>query len=601
MKKLFLFAALMTAMMVGATEVVTTVFSMVGNENKTFGAATSITNGSPAVTFTYANSVLQGAEPAAPSFSTANYITINGKYSTADPTPSGRNMLMGDISGFASPFNPVLKNTDADSIVWTFNMRSSDTNGANGLGRGRRSTAAVIAMDNSNLLVGNGYGIINNNTTSNPARAQYRFVRITNGLDTATNLTQLLSYTATGKAPWMVFKVVYVPATDKWIMYCKDMSGEETDARWPDPLTVDFEKVGEVTDATFTSNTMTTFGFYNGYHGKSTYYNLNARNFTVRTFKDDTPAPEPEPMPEPNVILYHASFTAGSSTSMAGLSYGSPEVTWTNTKYNHGEAEDCTDPTIQSELNVPGRRGENSKGRNILTAPLSEFDTPWTSKLNESEADSIVWMFNMRYNYDYTSSFDAGSRGIATVLVMDDADMMTANGYAIVNNASYYYRLVRFDGGLSANDNITVLASTDKLTKNDGTGSSNKRYMSFRVVYVPSTDQWKMYYFANNASSYVAPADVTAWILAGTVTDDTHTGKSMTHFGFMNNYLQGTGFDATLSVKNFTLGAHCQVPGPATGIDEIKTQSQSQKLLRDGQLIILRGDKEYNAIGQSIH
>ena len=301
-----------------------------------------------------------------------------------------------------------------------------------------------------------------------------------------------------------------------------------------------------------------------------------------------------------DVEIFSASFTAASSTSMAGYTYGSPEVLWTNTKYNYGEASDCTDPTIQSELGVPGRKEANSKGRNILTAPMTGFETPWTSKLNELEADSLVWMFCMRYNYDYTAGFDNQQRGIATILCMDDADMMTANGYAIVNNASCYYKLARFDGGLSANTNVTELASTTKLTKNDGTGTSNKRYLTFRIVYIPTTNTWKMYYFANTSSAYVAPANVNAWTLAGTVVDATHTSKEMTHFGFMNNYVQGASFDATLSVKNFKIMAYGVAETP-TGIDELNTRAQSRKVWRDGQLIILRDGMEYNVLGQSIH
>ena len=303
-----------------------------------------------------------------------------------------------------------------------------------------------------------------------------------------------------------------------------------------------------------------------------------------------------------DVEIFSASFTAASSTSMAGYTYGSPEVLWTNTKYNYGEASDCTDPTIQSELGVPGIKEANSKGRNILTAPMTGFETPWTSKLNELEADSLVWMFCMRYNYDYTAGFDNQQRGIATVLCMDDADMMTANGYAIVNNTTSYYKLVRIDGGLSANANVTALASTEKLTAHETiTGlKANKRYMTFFIVYVPTTNTWKMYYYINPSNSYVKPDDVTAWTLAGTVVDDTHVSKEMTHFGFMNNYVQGATFDATLSVKNFKIMAY-GVPEAPTGIDELNTRAQSRKVWRDGQLIILRDGVEYNVLGQSIH
>lgn len=301
-----------------------------------------------------------------------------------------------------------------------------------------------------------------------------------------------------------------------------------------------------------------------------------------------------------DVEIFHASFTAASQTSMAGHTYGSPEVLWTNTKYNYGTAEDCTAPTIQAELNVPGKKAADSKGRNILTAPMTAFETPWASKINEVTADSLVWMFNMRYNYDYTNGFDNQQRGIAAVLCMDGADMMTANGYAIVSNASCFYKLIRIDGGLSANDHVTELASTAKLTKNDGTGTSNKRYLTLRIVYIPVTNTWKMYYFANTSNAYVTPDNVVSWTLAGTMEDATHTNKEMTHFGFMNNYVQGASFDASLFVKNFQIMAYGVAETP-TGIDNFNTRTPSRKVLRNGQLIILRNDMEYNVLGQSIH
>lgn len=596
MKKMFLLAALMTAAIMQATDVVeTTVFSVVGNENKTV-TEEGITNGSPAVTFTYSQSVLQGSAPVAPSFHSTNYISVNGKYSTSSPTPSGRNMMMGDLSGYSAPFNQVLHNIDADSVVWTFNMRSSDTNGANGLGRGKRSTAAVLAMDNSDLLSGNGYAVINKKTTSN--KAVYELVRVTGGLDTVLNITSLISYTATKRGPYMVFKIVYMPATDKWEMFCADLSAGETTAdKWLDPTTVEMEKAGDAIDNTFTGNTMTTFGFYNGYYGLSTYYNLNVRNYKVRTFKTDVPTPDPEPeykpstLAMPNMDIYTGSFTAQNATELADMRYGTPKVLWTNTKYTYGTAAECVTPSMQAELNVPGLKAADSKGRNILTAPTALFGMPWESKLSECAADSIVWMFNMRYNYDWTNGFNDGQRGIAAVLAMDGADMLTANGYAIVNNATYYYKLVRFDGGLNDNDKVTELCSTVKIQLlSDSTKFTNKRYMTFRVIYVPSTNTWKMYYAGNTSSgAYQKPDESTIWNLADSVVDATHTSKEMTYFGFMNNYLQGASFDASLYIKNYSIGAFTSGV-TSISLDEGKHNGHMLEAL-DGETVDVRMER----------
>ena len=829
MKKILLLAALMMTAVLYATVEETTVFSVVGNEGKTF-TTDEISNGTPAVTFTYAQSVMAAAAPAKPSFDAAKslYIYVPGKYSTSNPIPSGRNMLMGDITGYATPFNPVLHNIDADSVVWTFNYKSTDSSGANGLGRGKRSTAVVLAMDNNNLLQGNGYALINRRCTS--SAAIFDLVRVDGGLDTLLNITPLVSCTATVKYPWMVFKIIYRPASNKWELHYLEGSGDSDETKWPDPLTAAYTKAGEAVDATYTNTAMNSFGFYNGYYGKSTYYNFYVRNYMVRTFKSDEVPPTPvDPIvgevmyensfvtasktnmdnvaqgtpavwwnysqkvmngsvapavpstqnylsvpgkqasgvcgynmvtapiagfkapfkaklneieadsvvwtfgwhnnnqyilqgfdsarmgnaivlvadnedllaangyavvmgdyagtnggtktirlsyfseglnanahlkkilatpqitlkkywhvrvayipssdtwrlsyyqdttnfadpdtcawiacgeavnsnhtslsmthfgflnkyagnnpcnmsiknykvtaygytpapavPATYVKMYTCNFGADSKTELDNYKAGTPKVLWTNTKYNYGTADDCATPSMQNGLIVPGLKAADSKGRNILAAPMAGLGYPWTAKMNESEADSLVWMFNMYYNYDYTGGFDDSQRGIATVLAMDGSDMMTANGYAIVNNQSCYYKLVRFDGGLSANANVVELASTPKLTKNDGTDSSNKRYMTFRVVYVPATNMWKMYYFANTENAFVAPANVETWTLAGSVMDVAHTGKSMTHFGFMNNYVQVATFDAAMTIKNFSLNA-CFESVDAIALDE---------------------------------
>ena len=111
-----------------------------------------------------------------------------------------------------------------------------------------------------------------------------------------------------------------------------------------------------------------------------------------------------------------------------------------------------------------------------------------------------------------------------------------------------------------------------------------------------------MYYFANTESSFLNPVSVENWTLANTVVDNTHTGKAMTHFGFMNNYVGPKNSYTTLSVKNFSLGAYYEKEesGPTTDVETTKIGEKCRKILRNGQLIILRDGKEYNILGSLV-
>ena len=518
----------------------------------------NVAQGTPGILWNYAQNVINGDAPAVPN-TTSDYLQIAAKKAT---DYNGQNMVKAPLA-FNAPFNAKLSEIAADSVVWTFNMRYNYDycNGFDGSISAQRGIAAILAMDNEDFLAGNGYAIVDNQT------GYYKLARIDGGLSANANVVELASTpkltkndgTGTSNKRYMTLRVTYIPSSDTWKMYY--FANTENSFVAPDDVET-WTLAGSVVDDTHTSKSMTHFGFLNKYYG-NVDATLFVKNYKVMAY-GYTPAPA---VPATYVKMYTCNFGADSKTELDNYKAGTPKVLWTNTKYNYGTADNCPTPYMQNGLIVPGLKADDSKGRNILAAPMAGLGYPWTAKMNESEADSLVWMFNMYYNYDYTGGFDDSQRGIATVLAMDGSDMMTANGYAIVNNQSCYYKLVRFDGGLSANANVVELASTPKLTKNDGTDSSNKRYMTFRVVYVPATNMWKMYYFANTENAFVAPANVETWTLAGSVMDVAHTGKSMTHFGFMNNYVQVATFDAAMTIKNFSLNA-CFESVDAIALDE---------------------------------
>jgi len=514
----------------------------------------NVAQGTPAVWWNYSQKVMNGSTaPAIPS--TENYLLVPGRQASG---VCGYNMVTAPIAGFKAPFKAKLNEIEADSVVWTFGWHNNNQYILQGFDSARMGNAIVLVADNEDLLAANGYAVVMGDYAgTNGGTKTIRLSYFSEGLNANAHLKKILATPQiTLKKYWHV-RVAYIPSSDTWrLSYYQDTTN------FADPDTCAWIACGEAVNSNHTSLSMTHFGFLNKYVGNNPC-NMSIKNYKVTAY-GYTPTPA---VPATYVKIYSCNFGADSKTELDNYKAGTPKVLWTNTKYNYGEADNCPTPSMQNGLIVPGLKAAGSKGRNILAAPMAGLGYPWTAKMNESEADSLVWMFNMYYNYDYCNGFDDSERGIATILAMDDSDMMTANGYAIVNNQSCYYKLVRFDGGLSANANVVELASTPKLTKNDGTDTSNKRYMTFRVVYVPGSNTWRMYYFANTENAFVAPDNVETWTLAGEVADAYHTNKAMTHFGFMNNYVQGAKFDAAMTIKNFSLNA-CFESVDAIALDE---------------------------------
>ena len=99
----------------------------------------------------------------------------------------------------------------------------------------------------------------------------------------------------------------------------------------------------------------------------------------------------------------------------------------------------------------------NTSGKIFVTGSLSSYKNPFKDMLSHIQADSIVWMWNLRQNYATTTNhlggFGNNTRGMAVVLAADKADLTQASGYAIVGggNQRTNYRLVYFQNGLVSN------------------------------------------------------------------------------------------------------------------------------------------------------
>lgn len=225
----------------------------------------------------------------------------------------------------------------------------------------------------------------------------------------------------------------------------------------------------------------------------------------------------------------------------SNLSGGTPTTTYTflkqtisgttpvDAKYNSGKMR-VTTP-------------KSSVTRNGVFGDLSVYAAPFASKLNESDADSVVWTFNMRTNRSYIAGFDDGSYGMATVLLADAADYASANGYAIICrgvSGTRSFCLAKFTNGLDADAKFTDIIN--------GLPGDANTYPSIRVTYIKSSNTWKLY-GRNDGTAFADPAQG-AFTFSGSAVDDTYVNTSMSYFGFFINS-KSYSADTNMDVDNF--------------------------------------------------
>lgn len=234
---------------------------------------------------------------------------------------------------------------------------------------------------------------------------------------------------------------------------------------------------------------------------------------------------------------------------------GMPETNYGITKQVIAGASPA-DPELRNEAAYGTRlRIANKKpdvGRVWVSGELSAYLPLFNTKLKNTEAESVIWTYNVRNNSTATYlGFDDNQRGFATVLLADGSDFSVASGYAIAywgaksddtENASVIrsFRLIKFSGGLNANSKITTL-----IEESDNMTTTASGYYSIKLTYAPGSDTWELFKRLDASSSsgtHLDPLDeeTKAYSLVGSVVDNTYTSTEMNHFGFLNNY-EGTG------------------------------------------------------------
>ena len=207
-----------------------------------------------------------------------------------------------------------------------------------------------------------------------------------------------------------------------------------------------------------------------------------------------------------------------------------------------------------------------TSGKIFVNGSMASCKQPFADTLSHIDADSIVWMWNMRQNYatgsNYLGGFDNNKRGMAVILAADNEDLTKANGYAVVQggNQKINCRLVRFADGLTANNHVTDIIESAVFT--------NPKYrMAAKVVYLPKTDTWRFYVSEGDPNSFIDPATVTDYQLCGTAVDNTWTAAKMTTFGFHINIAASTKVNFNVWIDNYSLTTYTDYEPDTTHVD----------------------------------
>lgn len=534
MKKLLLsMAVLINTTILCADSMVTMVYEntfITGTQKSLDGVAM----GTPKVTFTTSTYGVVGDAPTLANTQADGLHIPNTKAKDA----TGYNMVTAPIAGFDTPFANQLDQIKADSVMWIFNFRSNNQYGSKGFGEGQSGYANVLVADGNNLITASGYAVVLGGITSGNGEKTIKLVRFAGGLDNNNKITNLLSSGPLTAGKYWSVRVIYTPATNTWKLAVYENTTEFVD---PTEVTV-WTDCGSIVDYTYTHTPMTTFGFLCHYNGNNNNI-MFVKNFRVMTFSE----------PPVQRSIYYTSYKSESSVGMNGKSKGTPSVTYTQyTSIIEGAQPDEPKSTADG-LTIYNYKASGARGRNMLTAPVAKFATPYSAILNTISADSIAWSFNMRNTRtNYCSGFNDDGFGFAVVLAATNANLTQGNGYALIlgdksgtnGNPSKKYRLIYYTDGLTANNHTKTIISSDTI--------GLKEYTTVRIVYVPTSNKWKLYAYADK-TEFVKPVDC-SYTFKGEAIDDHYTSVELPYFGFMNKYNGNN--EGNLRIANFSIDAH---------------------------------------------
>jgi hypothetical protein len=161
------------------------------------------------------------------------------------------------------------------------------------------------------------------------------------------------------------------------------------------------------------------------------------------------------------------------------------------------------------------------------------YAAPYNQVLNLNEG-LVTWTFNMRQIRSDPSGFSENYYGVAFIL--GSTSTLTATGgtgYAVVlgqSGAVDPVRLAKFTNGLQGTLTNLITSNTTGLT------DFGAEYLSIKVTYDPTNNQWQLFLRNDGATSFSDPATGTL-ISQGIVTNNSYTSISLPYSG---GYWQGS-------------------------------------------------------------
>lgn len=183
--------------------------------------------------------------------------------------------------------------------------------------------------------------------------------------------------------------------------------------------------------------------------------------------------------------------------------------------------------TAQLELSNDISGTANANGWTLASTSMSSFASAYNTTLGNNTAD-ITWTFNMRQSQADPGGFTTGVYGVAYILAgQGTTDNNSGNGYAVVlgqTGTTDPIRLVRYAGGLQGTMTNLITSNTTGLT------DFGADYLSIKVTYNPSNDQWELFLRNDGVAAFADPA-AGSLVSQGTVVNTTYVATALTLMG----------------------------------------------------------------------
>lgn len=232
----------------------------------------NLSGGTPATTYTFLKQNISGTAAADPSYNN-EMMRVPAPKSSAN-----RNAVLGSLSVYSAPFASKLSEIDADSVVWTFNFKANRTT-TSGFGDADFGIATILLADAADYASANGYAVISYNVGGTRS---FRLAKFTNGLNDNSKFTDIIDGLVGYANLYSSFRVTYIKNSNTWRFYSRNDG-----AAFADPAQGTFTTSGSAIDDTFVNTPMSYFGFHIMCKSYTTDTNLDADNYTVRTYKTD--------------------------------------------------------------------------------------------------------------------------------------------------------------------------------------------------------------------------------------------------------------------------------------------------------------------------